>query len=117
MMYFIGCKNAKEIEDRYLQWVKILHPDKGGNTDHFQTMQQEYNDLKSGKHKQTKKKIETPKQEPKKTSDEDIMNKSMEFINMTNNLITMVRSGITLAREINTLIEIDKNVEQMKKQQ
>ena len=58
MMYFIGCKNAKEIENRYLQWVKTLHPDKGGNTEHFQQMQQEYNDLISGKVKERKKKVQ-----------------------------------------------------------
>jgi hypothetical protein len=41
----------------------------------------------------------------------------MEFISMTNNLITMVRGGITLAKEINTLIELDDNVEELKKKQ
>jgi hypothetical protein len=33
---------------------------------------------------------------------------------MTNNLIIMVRGGISLAKEINTLIEIDENVEELK---
>jgi hypothetical protein len=36
---------------------------------------------------------------------------------MTNNLITMVRGGIILAKEINTLIELDDNVEELKKKQ
>lgn len=117
MMYFVGCKNADEIDERYKQWVKILHPDKGGNTEHFQAMQQEYNDIKTGKVKRKKVVKEQPKHEPIVQNEENLMNKSMEFINMTNNLITMVRSGITLAREINTLIEIDKNVEEIKKQQ
>lgn len=36
---------------------------------------------------------------------------------MTNNLITMVRGGISLAKEINTLIELDENVEEIKKKQ
>jgi hypothetical protein len=41
----------------------------------------------------------------------------MEFISMTNNLITMVRGGISLAKEINTLIEIDESVEELKNKQ
>lgn len=117
MIYFVGCKNANEIEERYKQWVKILHPDKGGNTEHFQSMQEEYNNIKSGKTKKRKIKTDSVKQEPIINNQENVINKSIEFINMTNNLITMVRSGITLAREINTLIEIDKNVEEIKKQQ
>lgn len=36
---------------------------------------------------------------------------------MTNNLITMVRGGIALAKEINTLIELDENVEELKNKQ
>ena len=106
MMYFAGCKNKADIETRYKQWVKVLHPDKdGGNTQQFQNMQSEYDLIISGKIKKPKK----PVQEVEKENI-DIMQKTNDFFNMANNLVLMVRQSITLAKEINVLIEKDEQV-------
>lgn len=106
MMYFAGCKNKADIETRYKQWVKILHPDKdGGNTQQFQDMQSEYNNIISGKVKKPKKPVQEVPEEKI-----DIMQKTNDFFNLANNLVLMVRQSINLAKEINVLIEKDEEV-------
>jgi len=106
MMYFVGCKNKTDVEARYKQWAKILHPDKdGGNTQQFQDMQNEYNTIISGK-------VKKPKKPVQEVHDEkiDIMQKTNDFFNLANNLVLMVRQSINLAKEINVLIEKDEEV-------
>jgi hypothetical protein len=49
MIYFVDCKTKEDATNRWKQWVKILHPDHGGKTEQFQKMQQEYEDILSGK--------------------------------------------------------------------
>lgn len=106
MMYFAGCQNKADIEIRYKQWVKVLHPDKdGGNTKQFQSMQSEYDIIKNGKVKKPKKPVQEVQE-----GNIDIMQKTNDFFNMANNLVLMVRQSITLAKEINVLIEKDEQV-------
>jgi len=94
----------EEVKDRYKKWSKILHPDLGGNADHFKDMQDQYDDLFSGK-----KKKKFP--ESSKTSKTETHNKvkdtvqSPQFFDLANNLITLVRQGVELARDINSLMD------------
>jgi DnaJ-class molecular chaperone len=97
MHYFSGCKNIEEVKDRYKKWSKILHPDLGGNADHFKDMQDQYDNLVSGK----KKKQDKPKKHNKV---EDTV-QSPQFFDLANNLITLVRQGVELARDINSLMD------------
>lgn len=115
MIYFVDCKTKEEIEQRYKGWCKILHPDKdGGNTKQFQAMQQEYIDIKTGKTTDKAKPHKKVVYQSPIDRNNDIIQKTNEFIGMAGNLVTLVRSGISLAKEINTLIEIDEQVENLK---
>ena len=98
MHYFSGCKNIAEVKDRYKKWSKILHPDTGGNGDHFKEMQGQYNELIEGKKKKTVK-SEKPKQETYKNTVQN-----PEFFDLANNLLLLVRQGVELAKDINTLM-------------
>lgn len=40
--YFEFCYTAEELQDKYRAICKLLHPDKGGNKEAFQQMQEEY---------------------------------------------------------------------------
>lgn len=104
MHYFSGCKNTAEVKDRYKKWSKILHPDIGGNDDHFKEMQSQYNEMIEGKKKKTMK-SEKPKQETYKNTVQN-----PEFFDLANNLLLLVRQGVELANDINTLMN-DQNKE------
>jgi len=103
MHYFSGCKNIEEVKDRYKKWSKILHPDLGGNADHFKEMQGQYNELLAGK----KKKQEKPKKQPY-SGQPQTQTQSPEFFDLADNLILLVRQGVELAKDINTLMN-EKN--------
>jgi hypothetical protein len=107
-MYFVGCKDNKDIEQRYKQWAKVLHSDTGGNDKQFQDMQLEYASIKSGKTTKQEK-VEQPKVNKNKTKvDPD------EMIVFAGNIISLVKSGLELAKEINTYIETDKQLNDIK---
>jgi hypothetical protein len=107
-MYFVGCKDNKEVEQRYKQWAKVLHSDTGGNDKQFQDMQLEYASIKSGKTTKQEK-VEQPKVNKNKTKvDPD------EMIVFAGNIISLVKSGLELAKEINTYIETDKQLNDIK---
>lgn len=44
--YFSGCSTEQELKKKHREWAKKLHPDKGGNSEEFKKMQEEYETLK-----------------------------------------------------------------------
>lgn len=109
MMYFAGCKNIEEVEHRYKQWAKVLHSDTGGNDKEFQDMQLEYGNIKAGKTQQRVKKKPEEKQtsaKPKAQPEEMLM--------FAGNILTLVKTGLELAKEINTYIETEKELSDKK---
>jgi hypothetical protein len=108
MIYFVGCKDNKEIEQRYKQWAKVLHSDTGGNDKQFQDMQLEYATIKSGKKVNQKENKEPEVKKVKTKVDPD------EMIVFAGNIISLVKSGLELAKEINTYIETDKQLNNLK---
>ncbi len=42
MKYFDNCKTTEELKEQHRSYVKLLHPDKGGNAREFADMQAEY---------------------------------------------------------------------------
>lgn len=99
MHYFFGCKSIEEVKDRYKKWSKILHPDTGGNADHFKEMQSQYNELIEGKKKKNQK-----SEKPKKENQGFNTMQNPEFFDLANNLLLLVRQGVELAKDINTLM-------------
>jgi len=108
MKYFIGIeKDLKACKVRYKQWCKVLHPDSGGNDKEFQDMQNEYDFLL--KPKTTKQKV---------TQSDNMQNnaydQTKDFINLASNLIGLVKTSIGLAREINTMLELEHELNNIK---
>lgn len=111
MMYFAGCKNIQEVEHRYKQWAKVLHSDTGGNDKEFQDMQLEYANIKAGKTEQEpKKKPQVKRSTPKQKAEPE------EMLVFAGNILTLVKTGLELAKEINTYIETDKELSAKEKQ-
>jgi hypothetical protein len=48
MNYFEGITDLEQAKQRYREWAKQLHPDKGGTAIEFQKMQEEYKSLLIG---------------------------------------------------------------------
>jgi curved DNA-binding protein CbpA len=105
MDYFVGCKNIDEVKDRYKKWSKILHPDLGGNEEHFKIMSEQYNGLLNNK---KKKKEKAPKAQ---IINDKNQNNNPEFFVVANNLIELIRQGVYLAKDINMLINESESKE------
>lgn len=112
MMYFAGIENdLKQCKIRYKQWCKILHSDVGGNDNDFKDMQEEYNlILKPKIHKQ---KSEHTSYKDNNTQP-DAYNQTNDFINLATNVIGLVKTSIGLAKEINTMLELDNELNNIK---
>lgn len=107
MIYFVGCQSIEEVEKRYRQWAKVLHSDTGGTDKEFQDMQLEYATIKSGNNEKVKKNKE-------KTSHVKTKVEPEEMLVFAGNILTLVKTGIELAKEINTYIETDKELTNIK---
>ena len=40
--YFNGCNTERELKKKHREWCMKLHPDRGGDVEHFRAMQEEY---------------------------------------------------------------------------
>lgn len=109
MIYFVNCKTEQDIQQRYKQWAKVLHPDSGGNESDFKAMQKEYAELKNNNYRveEKPKKVyvrQTVKEKPKPE----------ELILFAGNILGLVKSGLELAKEINEYIKTEEKIENLK---
>lgn len=111
MIYFVGCQSIEEVEKRYRQWAKVLHSDTGGTDKEFQDMQLEYANIKSGKNDKT---VNREKKVKQKTTQVKTKVEPEEMLIFAGNILTLVKTGIELAKEINTYIETDKELSNIK---
>jgi hypothetical protein len=108
MIYFAGIEHdLKQCKLRYKQWCKILHPDAGGNATYFKDMQEEYNTILKPKITKEKSKHTVFKEN---NVHPDAYHQTKDFINLASNVIGLVKTSIGLAKEINTMLELDNEL-------
>ncbi len=44
--YFVGVQSLRDLEQRYKEYIKTLHPDKGGSPEEYVQMKREYERLR-----------------------------------------------------------------------
>jgi hypothetical protein len=111
MNYFAGIEHNKILVDaRYKKWCKILHPDKNGNEEEFKAMQFEYDQIIQNKKTHNKKTVSIKEE---KVISKSTLEQSNEFITVATNLIGLVKNSVDLAKEINSLWELQDKLNNM----